>query len=80
MPDLLSPLSFLQPVPVTLPATFSMRSSTLKEFVQLFKAQVVGGFVQKDLIGVKLTTDGSWDGTTANLMINVYALYEGLYP
>lgn len=33
-------------------------------------------FVAGDLIGCEITTDGSWDATSSDLLVQVYVMYE----
>lgn len=33
-------------------------------------------FAAGDLIGCEITTDGSWDATTSDLLVQVYVMYE----
>lgn len=33
-------------------------------------------FVAGDLIGCEITTDGSWNGTSSDLLVQVYVMYE----
>jgi len=49
--------------------------------VQFIDAQVAGArFQQGDLLGVKLTTDGSYLPTTLDWEVIVYVEFEGLQP
>ncbi len=31
-------------------------------------------------LGVKITTNGAWDGTTSDITVNVCVLFEGVQP
>lgn len=44
--------------------------------VSLAVARGLAGFVAGDVIGVEITTDGSWDGTASDLLVTVYVLLE----
>lgn len=56
--------------------TINTSASAQKLFSELDKVKFVSG----DLVGVKITTSGAWDGTARDLIVELGILLEGWNP
>jgi hypothetical protein len=42
--------------------------------------QSTGRFAAGAVLGVKITTNGSWNATTSDIAVTIYVLFEGVQP
>lgn len=54
--------------------------TAVTEALAKFDGQNTGRFVAGANLGIKITTDGTWNATTSDIHVRVRVLHEGVHP